>query len=77
MEKIVYYGSSDKLKTRLIMHLLPAEELAKRLRKARQNNIKQGGDGNLSKKHKARIALNLFITNGTTEQIALANRIDV
>ena len=69
IEKIVYYGSRDKLKTRLIMHLLPAEELAKRLRKAKQNNIKEGGDGNLSKKRKAQIALNLFITNATTEQI--------
>jgi len=73
MEKVIYYGSKDKLKTRLIMHLLPAEELAKRLRKAKQNNIKEGGDGNLSKKHKSRIALNLFITNGTAEQIPMEN----
>jgi hypothetical protein len=73
MEKEVYYGSIDKLNTRLILHLLPAEQLAKRLRNAKQNNIKKGGDGNLSKDYKSRAALNLFITNARTEQIPTEN----
>lgn len=73
MEKEVYYGRNDKLKTRLILHLLPAEELATRLRKAKQNNLKKGGDGNLSNDYKSRAALNLFITNASTEQIPTEN----
>ena len=72
MEKEIYYGRNDKLKTRLILHLLPAEELAKRLRKARQN-AKKKGNGNLSKEYKVRAALNLFITNASKEQIPAEN----
>ena len=72
MEKEVYYGSNEKLKTRLILHLLPAEELAKRLRKASQN-AKKKGNGNLSKNYKARAGLNLFITNASKEQIPTEN----
>jgi len=72
MEKEVYYGSNEKLKTRLILHLLPAEELAKRLRKASQN-AKKNGNGNLSKNYKARAGLNLFITNASKEQIPTEN----
>lgn len=70
MEKEVYYGSQEKLKTRLIWHLLPEAELAKRLRKANRNNKKKGR-GNLSKAYKARAALNLFITNTSPEQIPM------
>lgn len=70
MEKEVYYGSQEKLKTRLILHLLPEAELAKRLRKANQHNKKKGR-GNLSKAYKARAALNLFITNASPEQIPM------
>lgn len=72
MEQEIYYGSDDKLKTRLILHLLPAEELAKRLRKAQQNTKKKG-NGNLSKEYKSRAALNLFITNASNEQIPTEN----
>lgn len=72
MEKEVYYGSNEKIKTRLILHLLPAEELAKRLRKASQN-AKKKGNGNLSKNYKARAGLNLFITNASKEQIPTEN----
>lgn len=68
MEKEVYYGRTDRLKTRLIIHLLPAAELAKRLRKANQNSKKKGR-GDLSKEYKSRAALNLFITNASKEQI--------
>jgi len=72
MEKEVYYGSNEKIKTRLILHLLPAEELAKRLRKASQS-AKKKGNGNLSKNYKARAGLNLFITNASKEQIPTEN----
>jgi len=72
MEKDVYYGSSDKLKTRLVLHRLPDDKLEKRLRDAKKN-AKKKGRGNLSKNYKARAALNLFITNGTEEQIPMEN----
>jgi len=72
MEKEVYYGSNEKLKTRLILHLLPVDELARRLRKAKQN-AKKKSKGNLSKEYKVRAALNLFITNASKEQIPTEN----
>jgi len=70
MEKEVYLGVVDRLKLRLIIHLLPDEVVAQRLRKAQRNNNKKGR-GQLSKKYKARAALNLFITNATEAQIPL------
>ena len=42
MEKEVYLGAKAKLKTRLVIHRLPAEEVEKRLRKAKRNNKKKG-----------------------------------
>ncbi len=72
LEKEAYLGG-DKLKVRLILHLLPAEKIAKRLRNAIKNNVKKGGDGNLSAEHKAKIALNLFITNAEVELIPTKN----
>ena len=72
MEREVYLGSTDKLKTRLILHLLPADELAKKLRKANQTSKKKGR-GNLSKEYKAKAALNLFITNASKAQIPTEN----
>jgi len=72
MEREVYLGSNDKLKTRLILHLLPVDELAKRLRKANQTSKKKGR-GNLSKEYKAKAALNLFITNASKAQIPTEN----
>ena len=70
IEKEVYLGSVDRLKLRLIIQLLPDEVVAQRLRKAQRNNNKKGR-GQLSKKYKARAALNLFITNATEAQIPL------
>ncbi len=70
-EKEIYYGKKEKLKTRLILHLLPSEELAKRLRKAKKNAKKEKRD--LSKEYKARAALNLFITNASVDQIPTKN----
>lgn len=70
MEQEVYLGSTERLKLRLIIHLLPDEVVAQRLRKAQRNNTKKGR-GQLSKQYKARAALNLFITNATEHQIPL------
>ncbi|NEX23906.1 transposase, partial [Thiorhodococcus mannitoliphagus] len=49
-------------KARLIIHRLPDDEVAKRIRKARNNNKKKGRKA-LSKEYVARAYLNLFITN--------------
>jgi len=67
IEKSVYYGAVEKIATRLIIHLLPVEELEKRLRKANKNAKKKGRK--LSKQYKTRAALNLFITNASREKI--------
>lgn len=71
MQRNVYLGVKERFQVRLIIHLLPEQEVAKRLRNAVQNNKKKGGDGNLSKEYKARAFLNLFITNASEEQIPL------
>lgn len=68
MEKKVQLGANAKLPLRLIVHLLPDQEIEKRLRKARKNNKKKCR-GVLSKEYKARVALNLFISNASVEQI--------
>lgn len=70
MEQEVYLGSTEHLKLRLMIHLLPDVVVAQRLRKAQRNNNKKGR-GQLSKQYKARAALNLFITNATEHQIPL------
>lgn len=70
IEKEVYLGHNERLKVRLIIHLLPDEVVAERLRKANKNNKKKGRN-QLSKEYKARAALNLFVTNTTEEQIRM------
>ena len=72
MEKAVYLGTQAKLKTRLVIHRLPTEEVAKRLRKAKRNNQKKGRNG-LTKEYIARAHLNLFITNVDSEIIPTQN----
>jgi len=68
IEKEVYLGYNERLKLRLIIHLLPDDVVAERLRKANKNNKKKGRH-QLSNEYKARAALNLFITNATEDQI--------
>jgi len=70
LEKEAYLGSKEKIKTRLIVYLLPEEEYAKRIRKAQKNNKKKSRKP-LSKEYKARAALNLFVTNTDPEQIPM------
>ncbi|MGI0010724.1 MAG: transposase, partial [Nitrosopumilaceae archaeon] len=65
----VYLGSEKDIKVRLVICLLPDQEVEKRLRKAAKNNKKKARKP-LSKEYKARAALNLFITDTTPEQIA-------
>jgi len=69
LEKELYLGNNEKLQIRLILHRLPANEIAKRIRTARANNLKNGGSGHLSKEHNARISFNLFITNASWDLI--------
>ena len=73
MEKEVYLGKIEKLKTRLVIHLMPADEVEKRIRKAKQNNKKKGRNA-LTKEYIARAHLNLFITN-VTEDVIPANNV--
>lgn len=45
VEKKVYLGFKEKMKTRLVIHAMPEEEAAKRIRKARGKSKKNGGKG--------------------------------
>ena len=70
IEKNVYLGHKERLNVRLILHLLPDDVVAERLRKAHKNNKKKGRK-QLSKEYKARAALNLFVTNATEDEIPM------
>lgn len=72
LEKDVYIGKIEQLKTRLIIHALPPEEIEKRIRKARANSKKKGRNAP-SKEYLARAHLNLFITNTCLETIPSKN----
>jgi hypothetical protein len=58
----------DKLRSRLIIEMLPKKEVEKRLAKANKEAKKKGR--NLSKRSKSRAKLNLFITNVPVEWLA-------
>ena len=70
MEKEVYLGQKKKLKTRLIIYLLPEDQIARKLRKAKKRN-KKDKRKTLSKEYKARASLNLFVTNMSHQQIPM------
>lgn len=72
MEKEVYLGKKEKLKTRLVIHLLPAREVEERIRKARRNAKKKGRNA-LTKEYLARAHLNLFITNTSAHVVPTRN----
>ncbi len=72
MEKEVYLGKKEKLKTRLVIHLLPAREVEERIRKARRNAKKKGRNA-LTKEYLARAHLNLFITNTSAQVVPTRN----
>lgn len=62
LEMAVFIGKEEMLETRLIIHRLPDNVVAERLRKARKNNKKKGRN-ELTKDYISRAYLNLFITN--------------
>ncbi len=72
MEKDVYLGKREKIKTRLVIHLLPADEVEKRIRKAKQKNKRKGRNAP-TKEYIARAHLNLFTTNVSAEVIPAKN----
>jgi hypothetical protein len=72
IEKEVHIGKKENLKTRLIIHRLPAMEVEKRIRKARSNNKKKGRNAP-SQEYLARAHLNLFITNTSHEVMPSKN----
>ena len=71
--KEVYLGFQEKMKTRLMIHVMPEEEVAKRIRKARENAKKKGRQKQLTKEYIARAHLNLLITNAGADQIPAEN----
>lgn len=62
IEKEVLIGKTHQLKSRLIIHLMPSQEIEKRIRKARLN-AKKKRRNSPTKNDIARLHLNLFITN--------------
>ena len=57
----VYVGSQEKLKTKIIIELLPEQEYQKRILKAKRNMSKKGYT--LTDEYKSQLGLNIFITN--------------
>jgi hypothetical protein len=61
LDKWVFLGEKDKLPVRLVIELMPAAEVIKRLIKVEKENKKKGQK--TSEKYKTRAHFNLFITN--------------
>jgi hypothetical protein len=61
LDKDVYIGEKEKFSVRLIIELMPEEEVAKRLHKVNKENKKKGSQTTEEYKYRARF--NLFITN--------------
>lgn len=68
---IVYLGAKKKIKCRLIIECLPPEVSAEKLRKAKRAAQREGRT--LGNDTKARIGLNLFVTNMSDEDLPLEN----
>ena len=68
-EEIVFIGKKQELKVRLFIYLLPESVYNERIRKANKEAGRKGRQ--VSKEHKARIGLNLFITSASEELITL------
>ena len=73
IEKEVLVGKNHKIKTRLVIHRMPSEEVDNRVRKARLNCKKKGRNAP-TKEYIARLHLNLFITN-TDAKIIPKNKV--
>jgi len=61
MEKEVYLGSKERFKTRMIIEVLPEDKYQERARKLKRKASKNSR--NIGKEAKARMALNIFVTN--------------
>ncbi len=61
LEKQVFIGKKDKFPVRLIVELIPEEEVNKRLHKTNAYNKRKGH--NTSDEYKEKVRFNLFITN--------------
>lgn len=61
LEKQVFIGKKDKFPVRLIVELMPEEEVNKRLHKTNAYNKRKGH--NTSNEYKEKVRFNLFITN--------------
>jgi len=72
LEKVVYLGK-DKIKVRLFIYLLPEEEYARRIRKAKKKNASKTKSKQLSKEYKSRAAMNLLITNAAESILTVDN----
>ena len=68
-EEIVFIGKNQELPVRLFIYLLPKSVYNERIRKANKEAGRKGRQ--VSKEHKARIGLNLFITSASEELITL------
>ncbi len=73
MDEIVYLGRKKKLKMRLIIYLLPSDVVEKRMRALKKKRAKKGKKNSLSADYKARLALNLYVTNTEKEQVPTRN----
>jgi len=73
MEKTVYIGGKEKIRLRLVIYLLPDNMAEKRIRELKKKLSKKGRKTILSPKYKARIALNLFLTNTERKQVHTRN----
>lgn len=61
IEEELYVGSKEKHKTRVVVELIPAEKYEERVRKTQRKASKNSR--NVGKNAKARMGLNIFITN--------------
>ncbi len=68
-EETVFIGKNQDLKVRLFIYLMPESVFNERIRKANREAKNKGRQ--LSKEHKARMGLNLFITSAPEEAITL------
>lgn len=69
IEKEIYVGKEKKIKTRVIIELMPDSQVKERIRKANKEAKKK--KRTLSKEFKTRAALNIFITNLDSEQLPI------
>jgi hypothetical protein len=69
-EKDVYLSRQRPVHVRLIIYILPEEVVNERLRKVNRNNKKKGRK-QCTKEYRVRSAFNLFITNGSSDDVPM------